>query len=558
MPEGIPRRAVVSWCSLCLLASPSVLHAQTPPSVDHPSGLYQSAFNLVLSSTVNPARIFYTTNGTVPTPTNGVLYDRPIPVTTTTILRAAAWEDGSDRRPLVISRTYLFLRDVLAQTGALFPETWSTNRDLTLSAHYRMSAGTNAAARARVLESLASLPSLSIITEPQDLFSPDTGIYTHPMERGRDWERAAAVELLEPQGAHSFQIECGLRVHGGMSRHPDESPKHSFRLLFRRRFGAAKLQVPLFASGGAQAFSSLVLRAGNNDSWLASDGQTRRQADYLRDEWMRRSLLAMGYPSARGIFVHLYLDGLYWGLYNLCEYPEPSWLADPNGRSELDYDLRKGDKTESGDDTAWNQTMALANSGLSDSRAYQAISRQVDLAQLADFLVLNFYAGNTDWDRSANWYAYRPRLPGGTFRFLVWDAECVLHSPVVNTLDFEDDDSPPRLFQKLLENVDFRTLFAERAQRLLFNHGPLTPEAASARYRALVESVEKAIPAEACRWGAYRRDLHPYKTGPFDRYTPESHWQPEVHRILEEFFPLRREVLLNQFRERGLFNSPER
>ena len=80
----------------------------------------------------------------------------------------------------------------------------------------------------------------------------------------------------------------------------------------------------MFGPGGVQEFDALVLRAGNNNSWLDSNGEGRRRADYIRDEWMRQSMLAMGYPSARGIFVHLYLNGLYWGLYNLCERPSTS------------------------------------------------------------------------------------------------------------------------------------------------------------------------------------------------------------------------------------------
>jgi hypothetical protein len=417
-----------------------------------------------------------------------------------------------------------------------------------------MASITDDAKRRQVREALAAIPSLSIIADPESLFSRETGIYTHPMERGREWERAATAEMLDPQSGARFQVECGLRIHGGMSRHPEESPKHSFRLLFRRRYGPTALRFPLFGTNGLQEFDDLILRAGNNDSWLASDGQTRRQAHYLRDEWTRRTLLAMGYPSSRGIFVHLYLDGLYWGLYNLCERPGPSLFAGAGGPPDVEFDSRKGDKIESGDEAVWNQVMELANSGLSDARAYHEISRRVDLTELADFLILNFYAANADWDRSANWYAFRPRTPEGKFRFLVWDAECTLRGPEANTLDFDDDQSPPRLFQKLSDNGEFRTLFAQRARRLLFDQGPLAPGPAAARYAALAKSVGNAIAAEASRWGAYRREVHPFKTGPYELYTRETHWQPEVDRLLKHYFPQRREILLDQFRERGLFN----
>jgi hypothetical protein len=198
---------------------------------------------------------------------------------------------------------------------------------------------------------------------------------------------------------------------------------------------------------------------------------------------------------------------------------------------------------------------------VSDDRSYEEIGQHLDLPALADYMILNFYAGNSDWDRSANWFAARPRTHGGRFRFFVWDAERTLEDLEINTLDFDDDESPLRLFHKLSENTAFRRLFAAHLQRLLFDNGPLSPRISAERYRTLANSVAKALAAEAARWGNYRRDVYQFKTGPYECCTVEEHWQPEIDRILTRYFPQRRGVVLNQFRERGLFppiNAPER
>jgi hypothetical protein len=308
----------------------------------------------------------------------------------------------------------------------------------------------------------------------------------------------------------------------------------------------------LFGASGAQKFDTLILRAGNNDSWLTRESAGRTRADYLRDEWMRRSMSAMEHPSARGRFVHLYLNGLYWGVYDMCEQPGPALLAyDSNGTT--DFDVRKANKIEAGDDVAWSKMMTLANAGVSDDISYKEISRYLDLPELIDYLILNFYAGNLDWDRSANWYAIRPRTPGGRFQFLVWDGECTLGNADVSTLAFDDDESPPRLFHKLSENAEFRKLFSIRAHRLLLNGGPLTCEESSKRYKALAYSIALALTVEAARWGTYRRDVQPFQTGPFEGYTVEKKWLQETNRILTEYFPQRRNTLLGQFNECGLF-----
>jgi hypothetical protein len=549
---------------------------------DRASGFCSSAFDLGLSAPFPDAAIYFTTNGTTPGPAAGIRYERPIPIAATAIVRAAAFERETALTEAA-ARTYVFLQDVLQQTGRGLPDSWGASEGKPVPAYYGMSAGLadSPASRGAIIEGLRSLPSLSIITDPENLFSPETGIYAHPAERGAAWERPVSVELLPQDGTVGFRIQCGLRIHGGSSRRPEESPKHSFRLVFRKRYGPAKLRFPFFGPEGPGEFDSLVLRAGNNDSWLHADGQARRRACYLRDEWMRASLRAMGYPCARGRFVHLYLNGLYWGLYNLCQRPgspasagsppplarrapapperrlQPAALPPLAPGAPPGFDARKAAKLEAGDSLIWDRMMDLANAGLDDPARYEAIGQCLDLPEFTDYLILNFYAGNSDWDRWANWYAARPRVPGGKFTFSVWDAECALGDVETCTLGQDDDQSPLRLFQKLSENSQFRLLFASRAQRLLFNDGPLAPGPASSRFRELAKSVESALAAEAARWGSYRQAVHPYKTGPYETYTVKSHWEPEVERLLTEYFPRRLGILLDQFRQRGLFPQAE-
>jgi len=529
------------------------LAAQKPALVFDPAGGFcESAFRLTLSMPAGTNTIYYTTNGAAPRPASGILYTQAIPISTTTIVRAAAFDQGAAITE-VATRSYLFIPAILQQTGAQLPTIWGTNRHQPIPAHYAMMSIDDAESQT-LGEALRAIPSLSLATDPEGLFSPETGIYLHPTERGGDWERPASVEMFDTNGVSRLQVNCGARIHGGMSRRPDESPKHSFRLTFKRRYGPAKLRFPLFGADDPQEFDELVLRAGSNDSWLDSNGAQRRQAAYIRDEWMRRSLRDMGHPSARGTFVHLYLNGLYWGVYNLCERPDGPLLTAHSASPQVSYDVRKGDETESGDAVVWDQVMARANSGLSDEASYQDISQHLDLPQLADYLILNFYAANSDWDRSANWYAIRPRTAGGRFQFLVWDGERTLEALHANTLDFDDDESPPRLFHKLSENSDFRALFADRVRRLLFDNGVLASGPAAERFRTLANSIAKPLKAESARWGSYRRDVHQHKTGPFECYTVKVHWQPEVDRLLTRYFSERREIVLNQFSERGLFS----
>jgi hypothetical protein len=536
-----------------------------PVHFSRPSGFYEGAMHASLSTTTRGGSIYYSLDGSMPTPANATLYRGPISVRTTTVIRAVAVAPGmATGEP--DSRTYIFPQDVARQTGGNLPLIWGKQDDWTAPAHYGMSPeiANDPAYHARLQAGLMSLPTLSILTDPGNLFDPESGIYTHPMTNGAAWERPASVEMFGTNEWERFRIHCGLRIQGGWNRQPLESPKHSLRLLFKKDYGPSKLDFPLFGTNGAVEFETVILRGGNNNSWLHWSGEERSRADYVRDEWMRRTFQAMGHPTARGRFVQVYINGLYWGLYNLCERPGAPFMAASTPKvnpgsgvqtnlSKRDFDSMNAGKMLSGDKTAWNELMALVNGGLDGAEQYRAVQERLDLAEVTDYLILNFYGGNGDWDRASNWYAARARKPGGKYQFLQWDGERTLEGVDVNTIDFDDDESPPRVFHKLAENREYRMFFADRVQRLLFGSGPLAPESAAGRYRDLARGIVDAVVPESARWGNYRRDLHQYKVGPYQFYKPDSHWLPEVNRLTKTYFAQRPEALLKQFRERGLY-----
>lgn len=514
-----------------------------------------SSVVLVLSTRTPGARILYTTNGSAPTEANGLGYRQPLRIATTTVLRAAAFRPGLAPTE-ALTRTFIFPERVAGQTGAGFPKFWGFTNGQPVAAFYEMDRRISGRPEYQkdLLDGLRALPSLSIVTDLGDLFDPRRGIYANPMETGRDWERAASAELIFPDGRPGFQINCGLRIQGGWNRRPEECPKHSLRLLFKRQYGAAHLDFPLFGPEGAHEFETLILRGGCNNSWLHWSGEERRRGDYLRDQWMRETSAAMGQPAARGCFVHLYLNGLYWGLYNLTERPSAPFLAGIQGGRSSDYDSRNADKSLSGDTNAWDRLFTIANAGVTNAATWHQLTSLLDVTNFADYMILNYYGANADWDRASNWYAGRRRDPPGRFQFFVWDGERTLEQVAVDRMDFDDDQSPPRLFQKLKDNQEFRALLVERVRLHCLGDGALTPQRAAARFRKLAESLDLAIVAESARWGSYRNDVHRYKEGPYESYTRNEHWRPEIQRILNEYFPRRTEAFLKTLEQRRLWS----
>jgi hypothetical protein len=444
----------------------------------------------------------------------------------------------------------------LRQTGAGLPPRWGTNGNKAVPADYEMDPEivNDPAYRDRVGPALKSLPGFYVMMASEDLFGSDHGIYSHPQQTGSESERRASVTFTYPDARAGFELNCGIRIQGGWNRRPEESPKHSFRITFRKKYGGI-LKFPLFGQASPAQFETLILRGGNNNSWLHWSGEERHRADFIRDQWMRDTYREMGHPSPRGLFVHLYLNGLYWGLYNLCERPDATFAAAHFGGSPKNCDSRNADKILEGDDVAWKKLFALVNSGLADPPRYSEVSALLDLPAFCDFMLVNLYGANADWDRASNWYAARQRKADGRFYFFVWDGERTLEKLDDNTIAFDDDQSPARLFQKLRANPEFRKLFARRARSHCLGDGALSPAAAAKRFRSWADNIDLAVIAESARWGDYRRDVHPYKTGPYELYTRDKHWRPEIDRLLSDYFPRRTAVFLQQLKSAGLYDD---
>ena len=64
----------------------------------------------------------------------------------------------------------------------------------------------------------------------------------------KQWNLNGEVQLeyIDPNANAEFQINAGIRIHGGASRRPDQTRKHSFRVKFRGVYdGTVEEQVDL-------------------------------------------------------------------------------------------------------------------------------------------------------------------------------------------------------------------------------------------------------------------------------------------------------------------------
>jgi hypothetical protein len=209
--------------------------------------------------------------------------------------------------------------------------------------------------------------------------------------------------------------------------------------------------------------------------------------------------------GSHGIFVHLYLNGLYWGLYNLVERPDAAFMASYYGGEEEDWYARIPEGTINGSKDRYRTLTDIVKAGeLEDPENYAQLQQYLDTAHFSDYMILHWYAGARDWPHN-NWYLGLQN-PSGQARYQAWDAEETWLGEGADLQFGDGKNFIARLFKALMQNSDFRMEFADHLYRRLFNDGALTNTNAQARWLSLNQSIEEAIRGEMARWGILRSE----------------------------------------------------
>jgi hypothetical protein len=564
----------------------------------HDRGFYTAPFSLSITCATPGVTIRYTTNGTAPTATTGTIYSSPIAVAGTKIVRAAAYKTGllpSD----VDAQTYLFLDDVIRQPDGVAPGPgWPPPRTTAQVWDYGMDPQivTNPVNAATIKDDLKSIPTYSIVMDLAQFVE----IYNNPGADGLPSERPASIELIYPDDTEGFQANCGIRIRGGFSRSGD-NPKHAFRIFFRQEYGMSKLNYPVFGPTGAREFDKFDLRTFQNYSWSF---QNDSRMICVRDVMSRDAQLAMNGFSARGDFYHLYINGVYWGLYNSEERPEAAFAASYLGGREEDYDtIKQLDGYISGptDGTvdAWYRLWYAATNGFANDVDYfkvqglnvdgtpnPAYENLIDVPNMIDYMLVILYGGNLDApisnflgnDSPNNWYGVRNRtgLFGG-FRFISHDAEHTLLNVNEDRTGITDlsasggqygvingdwtcgnpltqaggvaaaiqRSTPQYIWFRMHQNAEFRMLAADRIHKHCFNGGPLSVQGMLTAFLTRSNEINRAMVAESARWGDAKNAT------PYTRDT----WLSAMRSTVSGFINGRTTVLINQLRADGLYPS---
>lgn len=422
-------------------------------------GFYSAPVLLELQKRAAQSEIRYTTDGSEPDQ-NSKIYSSPIAIDQTTVVRARVFEEG------------------------LLPSSTITHTFFINQKH--------------------DLSVISVALDPFDLWDTNEGIYVKGNKAQsdfpyfganyhQDWEKASHLELFEPNGNLGFRINGGLKIFGGWTRAYDQK---SFGFYARNRYESKEMTYPLFLNKPLMNYKHLVLRTSGQDVFKTK----------IRDIMMTSLIQDTGLDYQGYRQVVLYINGEYWGIYNIREKINRYFIAGNHGIEDLDtIDILEGNaKVKAGEADHYLEMMDfITQNDLSIPENYEYIKTQMDVSNFMDFQISQMYFANVDMGNIRFW---RERVPEGKWRWIVFDTDLGFGSVNHDTVWFllnpagtgHGNMFSTRLINNLMKNNEFKDEFVKRFAYHLNN----TFEAGRVLQVIddLAANIESEIPNNLNRW----------------------------------------------------------
>lgn len=405
--------------------------APSAPVFSKESGAFKDGFSLTISAS-SGTQIYYTTDGSTPT-TASQKYTGAINVV-----------DRSNEDNVLSAISKELLTDKDHRGGGSNAPTVKVDKATVIRAIAVNNGGSSEVVTksyfvGKTNETYAGVPIMSIVTDADNLFDDEIGIYLQKncTNKGKEWERPVHIDYIKNNKAVLSQ-NCGIRIQGGYSR--GEYQK-SLRLYAKKDYGEKSFDYDFF-DGKAKntegksitSFKKITLRNGGND------------ANYVKykDSLLQNCVLDRNFSKQASVPCIAFINGEYWGIYTMQEDYNDDYVQSHFGVDKDNVVMIKPDtsnnnkpKVEEGNDEdveLWNDFVKYVDNSSKDfskKADYEEISKMIDLDSFADYVAVETYISNEDWPWK-NWEVWRSRTvdteaggkySDGKWRFMLYDVE---------------------------------------------------------------------------------------------------------------------------------------
>ena len=486
-------------------AAPEGSAAVRQPVFSKDSGFYDSSFELTLTAEEG-CTVYYTLDGSDPT-IESEKYETPITV-----------EDMSDTANRLSARTDI------APNGVEKPrenvDKAAVIRAVSVDSEGRISEPVTKTYFIGKTNSgyYPQMKVISLVTDPDNLFDYDTGIYclgkayetentgagrnvqtwnliANYSMRGREWERPASFSLFE-NGEKVLEQNVGIRIKGNYSR---SLPQKSFNIYTRQDYGTPEFDYDFFDGEATKAkngkaitkYEGVVLRNGGNDNGTA----------FFRDSINQELITDRNFAYQATSECVVFIDGEYWGLYQLMEKIDKRYINEHFGIKKSDVAIVKNGELDEGTEQDLQDWLQLQNGVIDGSISYEEFCKKVDIQSYMDYMAAQIYWCNADWpQRNVSMWrsdAIDEENPyaDGKWRPILFDTESgqglygsydkSANADCYSRLkQLREDGEFAQMFIKLLENKDFAMQYARTFMDMAnYNFTPDKTKAVAESYK---------------------------------------------------------------------------
>lgn len=344
-------------------------------------------------------------------------------------------------------------------------------------------------------EFTADLPVVSISTNSEYFFDEQIGQFPNPHY---DYEYPISFEFFDTNLTRVFVNRTGFKTHGHGAALDEQT---SLRFNAKSKYGESDFNYPFFDYHGLNYYDKLVIRNSGQDRFGA----------FIRDALV--SVIGMRIDKIEGTAykpVLTYINGEFWGLYNLRERFDEQLLE---GR----YSINKNSislmepvyRLMSGASKTYREILSKLPEANPDS-VLSILDEVIDIDNFINYNALSFWANNSDWPQH-NFKLWRSNELDNKWRWILMDFDLSLNFDYTNIYrvnhfknSMDSASKNPELYHlpsilfNSFKNIDFRNKYLIHNCDLLnstLNSTFLTP-----LFDSLINNISKAVPIQIARW----------------------------------------------------------
>ena len=382
-----------------------------PPNFSKKSGFYDDEFLLTLS-TKEYSEIYYTIDGSNPLNSETVqIYKEPIKIYDRSEEPNIYSEIGDDSdSPTFIGPLTGYSKPKYLLDKAMIVRAYCINKEgqsKIISHSYFVTTGK--------LEQYKKTTIVSIVTNPENLFDPNRGIYVvgpkyleemkkitsqdelwqkfweineecNYSKRGQEWERESSVSIFE-NGKTIVNQNMGLRIKGSSTR---SAAGKSFNLYARKKYGKEYIEYPLFPNNYnidneiIDKYKSITLRSVYSD-------------ERIRDEVVSKIIYGSKYDAISDTKKCIvFINGEYWGFYIIIERFNEEYFQSHYKIPKNDVSVyREGDAHNMKEYMNFMETYYKKD--LTTKEIFTEIDKYIETNSLIEYFAIGIYIGIWDW-----------------------------------------------------------------------------------------------------------------------------------------------------------------